>query len=98
MQKHIRSRVLAVGRPLRVELQLDGEWLEAERQHKVAPAYLPGLANLSLTDVPVPDLPNDNADLTPIQPRKYPLDLYRRALGQAARKKSSGAVKVSFVP
>jgi threonine dehydrogenase-like Zn-dependent dehydrogenase len=38
------------------------------------------------------------ADLTPIQPRKYPLNQYRRALGQAARKKSSGAVKVSFVP
>ena len=38
------------------------------------------------------------ADLTPIQPRKYPLDQYRQALGQAARKKSSGAVKISFVP
>ena len=38
------------------------------------------------------------ADLTPIQPRKYPLSQYRQALGQAARKKSSGAVKISFVP
>lgn len=38
------------------------------------------------------------ADLTPIQPRKYPLDQYRQALGQAARKKNSGAVKISFVP
>ena len=38
------------------------------------------------------------ADLTPIQPRKYPLNQYRQALGQAARKKSSGAVKISFVP
>ena len=32
MQKHIRSRVLAIGRPLRVELQLDGEWLERLRR------------------------------------------------------------------
>ncbi len=33
----------------------------AERQTKqAAPKNLPGLANLSLTDVPVPDLPNDN--------------------------------------
>ena len=38
------------------------------------------------------------ADLTPIRPRKYPLNQYRQALGQAARKKSSGAVKISFVP
>ncbi|MCE2484866.1 MAG: alcohol dehydrogenase catalytic domain-containing protein [Desulfurellaceae bacterium] len=38
------------------------------------------------------------ADLTPIQPHKYPLSQYRQALGQAARKKSSGAVKISFVP
>ena len=38
------------------------------------------------------------ADLTPIQPRKYPLNQYRQALGQAARKKNSGAVKISFVP
>lgn len=38
------------------------------------------------------------ADLTPIQPRKYPLDQYRQALSQAARKKNSGAVKISFVP
>ena len=38
------------------------------------------------------------ADLTPIHPRKYPLDQYRQALGQAARKKNSGAVKISFVP
>ncbi len=32
MQKPIRSRVLAIGRPLRVELQLDGEWLERLRK------------------------------------------------------------------
>jgi hypothetical protein len=32
MQKHIRSRVLAIGRPLRVELQLEGEWLERLRR------------------------------------------------------------------
>lgn len=38
------------------------------------------------------------ADLTPIRPRKYPLNQYRQALGQAARKKNSGAVKISFVP
>ena len=38
------------------------------------------------------------ADLTPIRPRKYPLNQYRQALGQAARKKSSGAIKISFVP
>ena len=38
------------------------------------------------------------ADLTPIQPHKYPLSQYRQALGQAARKKNSGAVKISFVP
>ena len=38
------------------------------------------------------------ADLTPIQPHKYPLNQYRQALGQAARKKNSGAVKISFVP
>ncbi len=31
MRKPIRSRVLAIGRPLRVELQLDGEWLERLR-------------------------------------------------------------------
>ena len=38
------------------------------------------------------------ADLTPIRPRKYPLNQDRQALGQAARKKNSGAVKISFVP
>lgn len=32
MEKHIRSRVLAIGRPLRVELQLDGEWLDRLRK------------------------------------------------------------------
>ena len=31
MEKHIRSKVLAIGRPLRVELQLDGEWLDRLR-------------------------------------------------------------------
>jgi L-iditol 2-dehydrogenase len=36
------------------------------------------------------------ADLTPIRPRKYPLDRYREALIEAANKKISGAVKVSF--
>ena len=36
------------------------------------------------------------ADLTPIRPRKYPLDRYREALLAAASKKTSGAVKVSF--
>jgi threonine dehydrogenase-like Zn-dependent dehydrogenase len=36
------------------------------------------------------------ADLTPIKPRKYPLEQYREALTQAASKKTSGAVKVSF--
>jgi L-iditol 2-dehydrogenase len=36
------------------------------------------------------------ADLTPIRPRKYPLDRYREALTEAASKKTSGAVKVSF--
>jgi L-iditol 2-dehydrogenase len=36
------------------------------------------------------------ADLTPIRPRKYPLDRYREALTEAASKKASGAVKVSF--
>jgi threonine dehydrogenase-like Zn-dependent dehydrogenase len=35
-------------------------------------------------------------DLTPIRPRKYPLDRYREALIEAASKKTSGAVKVSF--
>ena len=38
------------------------------------------------------------ANLTLIRPRKYPLDQYRIALGEAASKKSSGAVKVSLVP
>jgi len=32
MEKHIRSKVLAIGRPLRIELQLDGEWLERLRK------------------------------------------------------------------
>jgi len=36
------------------------------------------------------------ADLTPVRPRKYPLDHYREALSEAASKKTSGAVKVSF--
>lgn len=36
------------------------------------------------------------ADLTPIKPRKYPLEQYRKALTEAASKKTSGAVKVSF--
>lgn len=36
------------------------------------------------------------ADLTPVRPRKYPLDRYREALLEAASKKTSGAVKVSF--
>jgi len=36
------------------------------------------------------------ADLTSIRPRKYPLDRYREALTEAASKKTSGAVKVSF--
>ena len=31
MPKKIRSKVLAVGRPLRVEIELDGEWLERLR-------------------------------------------------------------------
>jgi threonine dehydrogenase-like Zn-dependent dehydrogenase len=35
------------------------------------------------------------ADLTPVRPRKYPLDRYREALIEAASKKTSGAVKVS---
>jgi L-iditol 2-dehydrogenase len=36
------------------------------------------------------------ADLTPIHPRKYPIERYRDALIDAASKKTSGAVKVSF--
>jgi threonine dehydrogenase-like Zn-dependent dehydrogenase len=36
------------------------------------------------------------ADVTPIKPRKYPLAQYREALTEAASKKTSGAVKVSF--
>lgn len=36
-------------------------------------------------------------NLTPVRPRKYPLDRYREALIEAASKKTSGAVKVSFV-
>jgi threonine dehydrogenase-like Zn-dependent dehydrogenase len=35
-------------------------------------------------------------DLTPVTPRKYPLEQYREALIEAASKKTSGAVKVSF--
>lgn len=31
MEKNIRSKVLAIGRPLRVEIQLDGQWLERLR-------------------------------------------------------------------
>lgn len=31
MSKNIRSKVLAIGRPLRVEIELDGEWLERLR-------------------------------------------------------------------
>lgn len=36
------------------------------------------------------------ADLTPLRPRKYLLGQYREALSEAASKKTSGAVKVSF--
>lgn len=36
------------------------------------------------------------ADLTPVKPRKYPLDQYREALIESASKKTSGVVKVSF--
>ena len=32
MEKNIRTKVLAIGRPLRVELQLDGEWLDRLRR------------------------------------------------------------------
>jgi hypothetical protein len=32
MEKNIRSKVLAIGRPLRVEIQLDGEWVERLRK------------------------------------------------------------------
>ena len=32
MEKNIRSKVLAIGRPLRVEIQLDGEWLDRLRK------------------------------------------------------------------
>jgi hypothetical protein len=32
MEKNIRSKVLAIGRPLRVEIQFDGEWLERLRR------------------------------------------------------------------
>jgi len=38
------------------------------------------------------------ADLRVIRPRKYPLEQYRKALTEAASKKTSGAIKVSFVP
>ena len=31
MEKNIRSKVLAIGRPLRIEIQLDGEWLDRLR-------------------------------------------------------------------
>ena len=27
MEKNIRSKVLAIGRPLRIEIQIDGDWL-----------------------------------------------------------------------
>ncbi|MBM4255738.1 MAG: zinc-binding dehydrogenase [Deltaproteobacteria bacterium] len=36
------------------------------------------------------------ANLTAVRPRKYPLERYREALTEAASKKTSGAVKVSF--
>jgi L-iditol 2-dehydrogenase len=36
------------------------------------------------------------ANLTAVRPRKYPLAHYRQALTEAASKKTSGAVKVSF--
>lgn len=36
------------------------------------------------------------ADLTPVKPRKYPLEQYREALIESASKKTSGVVKVSF--
>ena len=32
MEKNIRSKILTIGRPLRVEIQLDGEWLERLRR------------------------------------------------------------------
>lgn len=32
MEKNIRSKVLAIGRPLRIEIQLDGEWLDRLRK------------------------------------------------------------------
>jgi hypothetical protein len=32
MEKQIRSKVLAIGRPLRIEIQFDGEWLERLRK------------------------------------------------------------------
>jgi hypothetical protein len=32
MGKNIRSKVMAIGRPLRVEIQFDGEWLERLRR------------------------------------------------------------------
>jgi len=32
MEKNIRTKVLAIGRLLRVELQLDGEWLDRLRK------------------------------------------------------------------
>lgn len=38
------------------------------------------------------------ADLRVIRPRKYPLEQFRQALTEAASKKTSGVVKVSFTP
>jgi len=37
------------------------------------------------------------ANLTAVRPRKYPLEQYREALIEAADKKTSNAVKVSFI-
>lgn len=36
------------------------------------------------------------SNLTPVKPRKYSLERYREALTEAASKKTSGVVKVSF--
>jgi L-iditol 2-dehydrogenase len=41
-------------------------------------------------------LATGRADLTPVKPRKYPLEQYREALIEASSKKTSGAAKVSF--
>ena len=38
------------------------------------------------------------ADLRAVRPRKYPLEQFRQALTEAASKKTSEAVKVSFAP